>query len=192
MKVKPLIASVFMAGMLSACSSTSDSTASSSRVNVPDWVLNPVVENGIAAADCIKYSGNISIDQKMAVANARLALAQQIETRIEGLDKTFANRVDANDKTTVGSTFSSVSKQLTKQTLRGSRVVKADIVDIAGKDYFCALTTLSPELTKTLFQDLVKETKLKIDPQDEQFLYQEFKAFKAEQNLEKEIARLTN
>jgi|TARA_Y100000034_G_scaffold21404_1_gene24650 hypothetical protein len=192
MKVKPLIASVFMAGMLSACSSTSDSTASSSRVNVPDWVLNPVVENGIAAADCIKYSGNISIDQKMAVANARLALAQQIETRIEGLDKTFANRVDANDKTTVGSTFSSVSKQLTKQTLRGSRVVKADIVDIAGKDYFCALTTLSPELTKTLFQDLVKETKLKIDPQDEQFLYQEFKAFKAEQDLEKEIARLTN
>lgn len=192
MKVKPLIASVFMAGMLSACSSTSDNTASSSRVNVPDWVLNPVVENGIAAADCIKYSGNISIDQKMAVANARLALAQQIETRIEGLDKTFANRVDANDKTTVGSTFSSVSKQLTKQTLRGSRVVKADIVDIAGKDYFCALTTLSPELTKTLFQDLVKETKLKIDPQDEQFLYQEFKAFKAEQDLEKEIARLTN
>ncbi|GMM82923.1 hypothetical protein [Pseudoalteromonas sp. MTN2-4] len=192
MKVKPLIASVFMAGMLSACSSTSDSTASSSRVNIPDWVLNPVVENGIAAADCIKYSGNISIDQKMAVANARLALAQQIETRIEGLDKTFANRVDANDKTTVGTTFSSVSKQLTKQTLRGSRVVKADIVDIAGKDYFCALTTLSPELTKTLFQDLVKETKQKIDPQDEQFLYQEFKAFKAEQDLEKEIARLTN
>jgi hypothetical protein len=192
MKVKPLIASLFIAGMLSACSSTSDSTASSSRVNVPDWVLNPVVENGIAAADCIKYSGNISIDQKMAVANARLALAQQIETRIEGLDKTFANRVDANDKTTVGSTFSSVSKQLTKQTLRGSRVVKADIVDIGGKDYFCALTTLSPELTKTLFQDLVKETKLKIDPKDEQFLYQEFKAFKAEQDLEKEIARLTN
>ncbi|RZQ52808.1 hypothetical protein C1E23_12170 [Pseudoalteromonas phenolica] len=192
MKVKPLIASLFMAGMLSACSSTQDNSASSSRVNVPDWVLNPIVENGIAAADCIKYSGNISIDQKMAVANARLALAQQIETRIEGLDKTFANRVDANDKTTVGSTFSSVSKQLTKQTLRGSRVVKADIVDIAGKDYFCALTTLSPELTKTLFQDLVKETKLKIDPQDEQFLYQEFKAFKAEQDLEKEIERLTN
>ena len=192
MKVKPLIASLFIAGMLSACSSTSDSTASSSRVNVPDWVLNPVVENGIAAADCIKYSGNISIDQKMAVDNARLELPQQIETLIEGLYKTFANRVDANDNTTVGSTFSSVSKQLTKQTLRGSRVVKADIVDIGGKDYFCALTTLSPELTKTLFQDLVKETKLKIDPKDEQFLYQEFKAFKAEQDLEKEIARLTN
>lgn len=192
MKLKPLIAAVMMAGVLSACSSTGEKTASKSSVNIPDWVLNPVVENGIAAADCIKYSGNISVDQKMAVANARLALAQQIETRIEGLDKTFANRVDANDKTTVGTTFSSVSKQLTKQTLQGSRVVKADIVDIGGKDFFCALTTLSPSLTKTLFKDLVKETKLNINPKDEQFLYQEFKAFKAEQDLEKEIERLTN
>ncbi|CAM3969268.1 LPP20 family lipoprotein [Pseudoalteromonas byunsanensis] len=192
MKIKPLITTLVLAGMLSACSSTKDNSASSSRVNIPDWVLNPVVESGIAAADCIKYSGNISVDQKMAVANARLALAQQIEVRIEGLDKTFANRTDANDATTVGSTFSSVSKQLTKQTLNGSRVVKADVVDIAGKDYFCALTTLSPELTKTLFKDLIKSAKPSIDPRDEQFLYQEFKAFKAEQDLEKEIERLTN
>ncbi|WP_105168510.1 LPP20 family lipoprotein [Pseudoalteromonas sp. T1lg23B] len=192
MKIKPLITTLVLAGMLSACSSTKDDSASSSRVNIPDWVLNPVVENGIAAADCIKYSGNISVDQKMAVANARLALAQQIEVRIEGLDKTFANRTDANEAMTVGSTFSSVSKQLTKQTLNGSRVVKADVVDIAGKDYFCALTTLSPELTKTLFKDLIKTAKPSIDPRDEQFLYQEFKAFKAEQDLEKEIERLTN
>ncbi|KAF7786542.1 hypothetical protein PRUB_a1145 [Pseudoalteromonas rubra] len=140
----------------------------------------------------MKFSGNISIDQKMAVANARLALAQQIETRIEGLDKTFSNRTDANEETTVGATFSSVSKQLTKQTLNGSRVIKADVVEIGGKDYFCALTTLSPALTKTLFKDLVKESKKQINPQDEQFLYQEFKAFKAEKDLEKEIARLTN
>ncbi|OHU87862.1 MULTISPECIES: LPP20 family lipoprotein [Pseudoalteromonas] len=192
MKIKPMITTLVLAGMLTACSSTKNDSASSSRVNIPDWVLNPVVENGIAAADCIKYSGNISVDQKMAVANARLALAQQIEVRIEGLDKTFANRTDANDAMTVGSTFSSVSKQLTKQTLNGSRVVKADVVDISGKDYFCALTTLSPELTKTLFKDLIKSAKPSIDPRDEQFLYQEFKAFKAEQDLEKEIERLTN
>ncbi|RZM77018.1 hypothetical protein C3B51_16675 [Pseudoalteromonas rubra] len=192
MKIKPLITTMLVAGILTACSSTGEKTASESKINIPDWVLNPAVENGIAAADCVKFSGNISIDQKMAVANARLALAQQIETRIEGLDKTFANRTDANEETTVGATFSSVSKQLTKQTLNGSRVIKADVVEIGGKDYFCALTTLSPALTKSLFKDLVKESKKQINPQDEQFLYQEFKAFKAEKDLEKEIARLTN
>ncbi|TMO67293.1 LPP20 family lipoprotein [Pseudoalteromonas aurantia] len=192
MKLKPILTTLIIAGTLSACSATKDNSAAGSSVNIPEWVLNPVVENGIAAADCIKYSGNISIDQKMAVANARLALAQQIETRIEGLDKTFANRTDVNDESSVGTTFSSVSKQLTKQTLNGSRIVKADVVEIGGKDYFCALTTLSPELTKTLFKDLIKETKPKINAKDEQFLYQEFKAFKAEQDLDKEIAKLTN
>ena len=192
MKLKPILTTLIIAGTLSACSATKDNSAADSSVNIPEWVLNTVVENGIAAADCIKYSGNISIDQKMAVANARLALAQQIETRIEGLDKTFANRTDVNDESSVGTTFSSVSKQLTKQTLNGSRIVKADVVEIGGKDYFCALTTLSPELTKTLFKDLIKETKPKINAKDEQFLYQEFKAFKAEQDLDKEIAKLTN
>ncbi|MEJ6474609.1 hypothetical protein [Pseudoalteromonas piscicida] len=192
MKAKQLLLSVAVIGILSACSSSKDDAASSPRVNIPEWVLNPTIEDGIAAADCVRYSGNISIDQKMAVANARLALAQQIETRIEGLDKTFANRTDANQDTTVGATFSSVSKQLTKQTLNGSRIVKADVIDISGKDYFCALTTLSPELTKDLFKDLIKESKRAVDPQDEKFLYQEFKAYKAEKDLEKEIARLTN
>ncbi|WP_440055850.1 hypothetical protein ACSLBF_06795 [Pseudoalteromonas sp. T1lg65] len=192
MKMKQVVFSAAIVSILSACSSTQDDAASSPRVNIPEWVLNPTIEDGIAAADCVSYSGNISIDQKMAVANARLALAQQIETRIEGLDKTFSNRTDANDETTVGGTFSSVSKQLTKQSLSGSRVLKADVVDISNKDYFCALVTLSPEQTKELFKDLVKESKRSIDPQDEKFLYQEFKAFKAEQDLEKEIARLTN
>ena len=109
MKLKPILTTLIIAGTLSACSATKDNSAADSSVNIPEWVLNPVVENGIAAADCIKYSGNISIDQKMAVANARLALAQQIETRIEGLDKTFANRTDVNDESSVGTTFSSVS-----------------------------------------------------------------------------------
>ncbi|KZN30819.1 LPP20 family lipoprotein [Pseudoalteromonas luteoviolacea] len=192
MKLKSLLTTVLVTGILAGCSSTKEQSASQSKVNIPDWVLNPTIENGIAAADCVKFSGNISIDQKSSVANARLALAQQIETRIEGLDKTFANRTDANDETTVGSTFSSVSKQLTKQTLRGSRVNKADVVEIAGKDYYCSLVVLSPQLTQSLFKDVIKESKKDINPQDEKFLYQEFKAYKAEKDLEKEIARLTN
>ncbi|AOT08997.1 LPP20 family lipoprotein [Pseudoalteromonas luteoviolacea] len=192
MKLKSLLTTVLVTGILAGCSSTQEQSASQSKVNIPDWVLNPTIENGIAAADCVKFSGNISIDQKSSVANARLALAQQIETRIEGLDKTFANRTDANDDTTVGSTFSSVSKQLTKQTLNGSRVNRADVVEIGGKDYYCSLVVLSPQLTQSLFKDVIKESKKELNPQDEKFLYQEFKAYKAEKDLEKEIARLTN
>jgi hypothetical protein len=194
MQTKHLVLAAAMASLLTACGSTpkEEKAEVKSSINIPQWVLNPVVEDGIAAADCVKFSGNMSVDSKMAAANARIALAQQIETRVEGLDKTYQNRTDANDDITVGGTFSSVSKQLTKQTLSGSRVVKSDIVKIAGKDHFCSLMTLSPETTKELFSKIVTESKRKVNPQDEKFLYQEFKAYKAEQDLDKEIKRLTN
>ncbi|WP_111980184.1 hypothetical protein [Algibacillus agarilyticus] len=191
MKAQKLLIATAVVSLLAACGSTKEDV-NKSTVNIPQWVLNPVVEDGIAAADCIKFSGNISIDQKMASANTRLALAQQIETRIEGLDKTYARRTDTNEEISTGTNFSSVSKQLTKQKLNGSRVIKSDIVNIAGADHFCALMTLSPNATKELFDAIVKESKRTVNAQDEKFLYEEFKAFKAEQDLDKEIQRLTD
>jgi hypothetical protein len=197
MKTQKLIIVAAMTTILAACGSTEKDTAAEPKTNsltagIPQWVLNPVVEDGIAATDCVKFSGNLSVDQKMATANGRLALAQQLESRIEGLDKTYSNRTDSNEDLTVGSTFSSVSKQITKKTLVGSRAIKSDIVEIAGKQHFCVLTTLSPSATKELFDSIVKESGRSVNPQAEKFLYQEFKAHKAEQSLEKEIQRLTN
>lgn len=191
MKTQKLIIITAITILLAACGSTAEKE-NSLTVNLPAWVLNPVVEDGIAASDCVKFSGNLSIDKKMATANGRLSLAQQIATRVEGLDKTYANRTNANGEMATGTSFSSVSKQLTQQTLTGSRAIKADIVDIAGKQHFCVLTALSSTATKELFDAIVQESKRSVNPQDEKFLYQEFKAHKAEQSLEKEIQRLTN
>lgn len=196
MKRSNLVILLSSALLLTACGSTQTPVAESkpqtSLSGIPQWVLNPVVDNAIAAADCVKFSGNISIDQKMAAANARQALAQQIETRVEALDKTYANRTDANQEITTGATFSSVSKQVTKQKLTGSRVVKSDVVKIAGQDQFCVMVTLTPEVTQDLFSSIINESKRSVNPKDEKFLYQEFKAFKAEQDLDKEIKRLTD
>lgn len=189
MNSKKFILGCVTAALVSACSSTDELGSAS---DIPSWILNPHVEGGIAATDCVKFSGNISVDKKMATANSRLALAQQIDLKVEALDKTYSNRVDANDDTTVGTTFSSVSKQVTQQKLTGSRVVKADVVKILDKDHFCVLTTIEPEETKDLFDALIKQSKVSINAQDEKFLYQEFKAYKAEQDLDKEISKLTN
>ena len=191
MNIHKLIFVAVLTTILGGCSSTKVEENKLTN-NIPSWVLNPAVKDGIAASSCVKYSGNLSIDQKIATANGRLSLAQQIETRVEGLDKTFDNRTDSNSDVTTGSTFSSVSKQLTKQTLTGSRAIKSDILEIAGKQHFCVLTTLSPTVTKELFNAIVKSSKRDINPQDENFLYQEFKAHKAEQSLAEEIHRLTN
>lgn len=192
MKLRRTLLTSMAVVIISGCNSTSEKDTSSAISNLPNWVLNPEVSDGIAATDCVKFSGNLSVDKKLATASSRLALAQQIETRVEGLEKNYSSRVDSNEERTVGTNFSSVSKQLTKQKLQGSRVIKSDIINIAGKDHFCVLTAIEPLVTKSLFDDIIKQSNRSINPKDEKFLYQEFKAFKAEENLDKEIKKLTN
>jgi len=192
MKLRRTLLTSMAVVIISGCNSTPEKDTSSAISNLPNWVLNPEVSDGIAATDCVKFSGNLSVDKKLATASSRLALAQQIETRVEGLEKNYSSRVDSNEEKTVGTNFSSVSKQLTKQKLQGSRVIKSDIINIAGKDHFCVLTAIEPLVTKSLFDDIIKQSNRSINPKDEKFLYQEFKAFKAEENLDKEIKKLTN
>ncbi len=187
-----LLTSFAIIAVIGGCNTVADKSSNTNVSNLPNWVLNPHVTDGIAATDCVKFSGNLSVDKKLATANSRLALAQQIETRVEGLEKTYSERIDSNDDTTVGTTFSSVSKQLTKQKLQGSRLIKSDIINISGKDHFCVMTALEPNQTKSLFDDILKQSKRLVNPADENFLYQEFKADKAEKNLDEEIKKLTN
>lgn len=164
---------------LSACSSKTSEEQVSAIAKVPKWVLDPQIEEGLAATDCVRFSGNLSIDKKIAITNSRLALAQQINTRVEGVDRTFSSRTVENEIISSSTTFSSVSKQLTKQKLIGSRLVKSDIVKIAGEDHFCVLTILEPSATKALFYKILQQSKRNINAADKSFLYKEFKAHKA-------------
>jgi hypothetical protein len=193
MKFTKVIITAAVASLLSACGSTPIAEKPAPAVNsgIPQWVLSPVVEDGIAAADCVRSSGNFSVDQKLAASNTRVALAQQMSAKVSALEKNYQERIDSNEETTTGSTFTSVAKVLTDQTLTGSRMVKSDMVNIEGNTHYCTLMTLSPTATKELFDALITQSKRRVNPQDEKFLYQEFKAAKAHDELDKTIQKLT-
>ncbi|WP_017443953.1 hypothetical protein [Gayadomonas joobiniege] len=190
MKVYKLLAAGSVALLVSACSNTPQSSPVADQI--PDWVLNPTSDSGLAATDCVRYSGNLSVDSKMVAASTRVELAQQISTKIEAMDKTYAARTDANDESSISNVFSQVSKQITQQTLNGARVVKTDIIQIGGVDQVCSKMELSPAQTQAMLDKLVSTANVDINPQDQKFLYQEFKAYKAQQDLAKEIERLSN
>ncbi len=173
--------------LLVGCAST-EADQKSAANQLPEWVLNPVVEGGLAAAECVKFSGNISVDQKMVIANARASLAQQIDSKVKAMDKTYAHRTDSQDASDTGSTFESVSKQIANQSLAGSRAKKFAMTQINGVDHYCGLVTLTEQDTKLLFNNIVAQSKANISAQDEAFLYEEFRAQKAQDELEKELS----
>ncbi|WP_419148301.1 hypothetical protein [Pseudoalteromonas 'SMAR'] len=191
MTVKQFGLLVMVIVSLSACSSSSNPASAGPDIDIPDWVVNPYVAGGVSATDCVEYSGNIFNDQKMAVANANQVLAKRLASQVVKLDKAYASLGDNDTQKRPEATFSSTSQQLIQQHLAASRVLKADIIAIAGKDYFCALTTLPSEQSKSLFKALINSSQIVLAPDEQKALYQEFKAYKIETDRNKEITRLT-
>jgi len=177
---------------LAACSSTPEppSVETTSVGVIPSWILNPQVDDGIAVTECVLFSGNLSIDKQQALANARTSLAQRIETRVSALDKSYRDKVEVASGTESGSTFSSVSKQVTQQTLVGTSPLKMDVVKIADKDNLCVLMAIGQQSTKAIFDELVNKAELPMTANQKDVLYAEFKAQRAEEQLDAELEKL--
>ena len=159
-------------------------------VNPDDWVFNTPKSDGITEVSCVPYSGNFSIDKKHATANGRAALAHRIESNIETMDKTYDDKVGLNDKAKHGSTFSSVSKQVSKQTLRSTSITKVKVLEIYNTPNLCILMTINDETTRLAFDDIIKSSNRVINKEQKDNLYLEFKAEKSQIELNKEIDEL--
>ncbi|AGH82060.1 hypothetical protein PCNPT3_10610 [Psychromonas sp. CNPT3] len=174
--------------LLSACAS--DPAQETSVGDIPSWILNPQVEEGIAVAECVLFSGNMSIDKQQVLAIARTSLAQRIETRVSAMDKIYREKIEVKTGVQSGSTFSSVSKLITEQVLVGTTPLKMDITKIAGKDNLCVLMAMGQESTKALFESLVTKADRPMSADQEDVLYQEFKAQRANDELNLELEKL--
>ena len=175
--------------ILASCASApKEVTKPEPSSELPDWVANPTIEDGIASSECVPWSGDMSLDRAEAVAKARADLTKQIEIRVKAMDKTYARKVKTAGGITTGGTFETVSKQVANRNLNASQVNKVGMVDINGTQHLCAMVVFGREANKRIFDDLIKTSQVapQINPQDESVLWEEFKAYKGHQELEKE------
>lgn len=161
---------------------------SKSASGVPSWVMNPMPSDpeGIADVSCVSDSGNLTVDRQAAVANARTALAQQINMKVQAMAETYVNRTDAQNGTATGSQFEQVGRQISQQTLSGSRANKVDFVEINGKRQLCAVVEFSLK-QKELFDKIVKASGAKLQPDQEVVLFEQFKAGQARDRMDSAI-----
>ena len=155
--------------------------------DIPEWILSPQIENGIAESACVPWSGNMAIDKDEASHIARDRLAKQIEQRAAGMTKAFADKTTTNKGLNTGTTFESVSRQIFDQTLAGSKPTKAGLFTIDENKQFCVMVEINPENTSKLYQNIVTETGAQLNADDNAVLFQQFKAWKAQEGLDKEL-----
>jgi hypothetical protein len=182
---KQIVAGLSMALLAAGCAS---SGKKQDIAGVPNWVTSPSYKDGIAATECVPASSNFSLDRKEAIANARQGLAQQLNLKVKAMDKTYQRRTRAEDKASTGSSFESVSRQVTETNLNGSRVVKTGYVELAEKKNLCVMVAFGDSEMQKIFDDLIDASGRNVSPQDEDILYQEFKAKQAGEEMDKELA----
>lgn len=173
-----LASSLGMAG----CASQPETQA---QADLPDWVLSPQLDDGLAETACVPASNNMSLDKKRAMANARSSLAMSLEARVQSMDKTYQRAVDTEDDAVRGSTFESVSKQVTDMNIRGTRMVHSGYFTIGAADQFCVMAGFGEESMRGVFEDALSAARVKVSQDSERVLYTEFKAYQAQQELEK-------
>ena len=195
MKRRAIVA-VLGVALLAGCSSTPDKSDESARVTQPEisnnlglpgWVVNPQVEQGLADVACVPWSGNMSIDREQATAMARNALINQIGLKGAVMTKTFAHKTDTTAGSNIGADFEASARQLAEAKLQGSRASKADLIQIDGKKQFCVMVTLQPQQTEQLFGQMVKASGAQLSSDDERVLFEQFRAYKAQQELERAL-----
>lgn len=140
----------------------------------PAWVLNPPAGE-LAAGECVAASGSVGIDRAQASARARLALAQQIEVKIEAMDQTYESRVKDGKAERLTSTFVSSSKQVVSLSLQGARITRTEAVKTRGGDLLCVMVSLEPKAAEKLPGDVIRSAGIKPDDDTEGMLVARFK-----------------
>lgn len=146
----------------------------------PEWYCSPDIEGGIAAIGEAKpNAGNDSNFQRSeAMANARDALARQMEVKVDNMFKNFAQTTGGGDDATYDKATSNVSRQVASETLKGSRQLKRWV----AKDGTLVLLVGMSDSTEVI-------DNIRSSLRNEKALWQQFQAQKAQDELDEYLEK---
>ncbi|MBJ7537027.1 LPP20 family lipoprotein [Marinomonas transparens] len=156
--------------------------ADGSNRAAPQWVCGTPVEG--VALSAVGYSEKSAAGpnymKQMAATAARVELAQVLSLDLQNMVKQYVETTGAGDAETVDRVNSVVTKQVTDQTLIGSKVIRQMPTPSGG---LVVLVGLDPEQAGKVAQDILR-TSMK----NEEALYQKLEAEKGFEELASEIA----
>jgi LPP20 lipoprotein len=150
----------------------------------PGWVCDQPVEgievSAVGVAE--KSAAGYSFMKNMAATDARVQLAQSMKVYVQNMVKQYAETTGAADSETVDKVNTSVTKQITDETLVGTKIFKTRtspngaLYVLLGIDASMAATTT--------------ENALKTSMGNDKALWQQFKAEKGQDELAAAIANM--
>ncbi len=185
------ISAVAMALILTACGSDEVKQAAPDCVfpdapstAAPGWVCDEPVEGVEVSAVGVaeKSAAGHSFMKNMAATDARVQLAQSMKVHVQNMVKQYAETTGAADSETVDKVNTSVTKQITDETLVGTKIFKTR-TSPNGALYVLLGMDASIAAAAT-------ENALKTSMNNDKALWQQFKAQKGQDELASSIANM--
>lgn len=186
------ISSVIMAGIffvaITGCSSKDakvekrsvDYACIQENVSAPSWTCVPEVDDAYAGVGIAEKSvAGMDHMRRVALANGRSDLAHQIESQVKDKITIYTGTTGTNESETVDKAIETITKQVAKVDLIGSKAVD---MWTAPSGAIYVLVAVSQKAANEQIQNNIK-TSFKND----QALWQQFKAKNALEDLEKEF-----
>ncbi len=180
---------ISLSALLTACGGTKEKVADcvfpdAPGTSAPGWVCDqPVKGMEISAVGSAEKSGaGHDFMKTMAATNARVTLAQNMKIQVQNMIKQYVETTGAADTETVDKVLTSVTKQITNETLIGTKIYKTR--KSPGGSLYVLLG-----MDKASMQ-AATEKALKTSMRNEQALWQQFKAQKGQDELAAEISKM--
>ena len=153
-------------------------------VTAPGWVCDEPVEGVEVSAVGVaeKSAAGHSFMKNMAATDARVQLAQAMKVHVQNMVKQYAETTGAANSETVDKVNTSVTKQITDETLVGTKIFKTR-TSPNGALYVLLGMDASVAASAT-------ENALKTSMNNDKALWQQFKAQKAQDELAASIANM--
>lgn len=149
----------------------------------PLWICDAPVEGMAVGAvgAAAKSDAGIGFMKQMAATDARVQLAQNMKVQVQNMIKQYVETTGAASKETVDRVNTSVTKQITDQTLTGTKIFRS----VTGPD---GTLYVLVGLDEVGVQKLT-ETAVKTSMGNDQAAWQQFRAQKGQDELAAEIAK---
>lgn len=180
---------IVLATLLTACGSEEVKQAAPDCVfpdapgtPAPGWVCDEPVE-GVevyAVGSAEKSAAGHSFMKNMASTDARVQLAQSMKVHVQNMVKQYAETTGAASTETVDKVNTSVTKQITDQTLVGTKIFKSRV---SPNGMLYVLLGMDSSATAVATQEA-----LKTSMNNDRALWQQFKAQKSQDELAAAIA----
>ncbi len=159
----------------------------SPEIAAPNWVCDmPVDGITVSAVGSFRQTkAGVQFQKTQATAAARNALASQMKVHVKRLVKNFTSTTGVGDDETVDTVSSDVSKQITNETLFGSKAYRTRTNPSTRTLY--VFVGMDPEQAAANAQQA-----LKTSYKNKKAMWQRFLAKKAGAELDAEIDKIAN